>query len=898
MAANRGNTPKRRKISMAEELMSMVTEEEYADIIAGLTDDEYITKTEMTSIRKMISGKLWVDTRKFTNRRNQCIPTGMYELFGNSLSKSASTIHAELCEYFLDPDNKDIRTILRDSMKALKRPYSSWITNLNNINNPCDEFVMYLLCRCYKRHVCLITAKRLICSFKLGNMTTFQKLRKCDNVLLWLGESRFAEMLPLQNLKGAGPLQEWTLASECVNHLHEKNIAAKRPRKPMSTTTKDIVHVASTTSPKGTKWKRTEIDYKQYHMDGTVSVKSPKTPKKPKIVPLSSGPSESQIASQEHISQERRHTAKRDNTLGTMVKKGKIKKEPIASTRITRISHKLVKEEPNIRMIHRKEKPMGPERIIHPSGKLCTSSNRGGFYNDELPDLPTVSVSQPTPRSGQTICSPPNVRRTSKQYRTCTPTVSQVPKDSDILSRTGQTTDVSQGSKVSDVLSGYISTLEIPISVSTTDSRVVQTARSIHSVSSVLSGYMPLSRDFERNALQVDASIEEKSRTETATQGITSPTTDQQNTTEESRVGTTNEKIDDLEQVELDAAIERNTELHLLLDDDHTEAKGDQQTRVVATEREEQSIHVVTGSEEPTVGGNVPLSLDVDRDQMELDAAETLLQLQSTDVDTEPDENEEILPVDAPKQDDFIKDMTEAEAKNLENETEADKDENVVDEELEDDDRDVDDAETVIYEPDPKTTTKSPPIRGQVTFKHYGIRRHSPRLSIVRKHRCHFCDKSLNSKKELNDHHRAKHTGVQCPTCHKMFPTADTYQRHRYIHRVQEQYKCDVCDKVLPFESDLKRHKKSHSNEKMWRCANANCNREFKRKADLELHAVVHSGIRHKCTELGCTFSSLDPRNVKRHAKKHTQEATIACTKCNKLFVFYMQMKRHRDQEH
>ena len=243
MAASRGNTPKRRKISMAEELMELVTEEEYVDSVPGLTDDEYITKTEMTSIRKMISGKLWIDTRKFTNRKNQCISTGMYELFGSSMSKSASTIHAELCEYLLDPDRKDLRTILRDSMRAIKQPYSTWITNLNNIKHPCDEFILYLLCRCYKRHVCLVTSKRLICSFKSANMTTFQKLRKCDSVLLWLGESKFAEMLPLQNLKGVGPLQEWTLASQCINHLHERNIASKRPRKPMSTTSTDIAPV-------------------------------------------------------------------------------------------------------------------------------------------------------------------------------------------------------------------------------------------------------------------------------------------------------------------------------------------------------------------------------------------------------------------------------------------------------------------------------------------------------------------------------------------------------------------------------------------------------------------------------------------------------------------------------
>ena len=265
MAAIRGNTPKRRRMSMAEELMTLVNEEEYSDLVAAITDDEYITKTEVASIKKMTSGKLWVDTRKFTNRQNQCIATGMYELFGDAVSKSAKDVHTELCQFFLDLDMKHIRDILRDSMKNSNLSFSSWITDLNNANKPCDEFVLYLLCRCYKRHVGIVTSRHLLCSFKCGNMMMFQKLCKCDNVLLWLGESRFAELKPLQSLKGIGTHQEWQVGSDCVNHLHEKNMSSKRPRKPLSNTSTNIALV---TSPRGTKRKRNKIDYKQYHKDG------------------------------------------------------------------------------------------------------------------------------------------------------------------------------------------------------------------------------------------------------------------------------------------------------------------------------------------------------------------------------------------------------------------------------------------------------------------------------------------------------------------------------------------------------------------------------------------------------------------------------------------------------
>ena len=107
MAAIRGNTPKRgKKQSIAEELMSLVNLEEYSNPVLGLMEDEYLTKMEIASMRKMISGKLWIDTRRFSNRQNQCIPTGMYELFGQQVSKSAIDVHAEMSQYFLEPERK------------------------------------------------------------------------------------------------------------------------------------------------------------------------------------------------------------------------------------------------------------------------------------------------------------------------------------------------------------------------------------------------------------------------------------------------------------------------------------------------------------------------------------------------------------------------------------------------------------------------------------------------------------------------------------------------------------------------------------------------------------------------------------------------------------------------
>ena len=140
-----------------------------------------------------------------------------------------------------------------------------------------------------------------------------------------------------------------------------------------------------------------------------------------------------------------------------------------------------MKEEPTIRMVHRTEKLMGPERVIHPCGKLCKSSNKGGYFDDELPDLPAVPTQVPGSRIVQTPHSPPTIRRTTS--RPCAST---------------ETIPSTEG--VSDVLSGYITSHKSrPVTTQhmdvhqQPDSRVVQTTRMEQSISDVLSGYVPRS---------------------------------------------------------------------------------------------------------------------------------------------------------------------------------------------------------------------------------------------------------------------------------------------------------------------------------------------------------------------------------------------------------------------
>ena len=706
-------------------------------------------------------------------------------------------------------------------------------------------------------------------------MLTYDKLLKCDTVLIWLGESKFAEVKPLQTHTSSstlGPIQEWHLLAECINHLHEKNAKSKTTRKSRSTVSTDIApvdthaKVSATKKPESTeitsKWKRTIIDYRHYHKDGTVVEKSP--PASRKILPRATGPSETRLAAQEMIKQERIAGKNTEKIVGTVM----VKREAVHTTRDSRIQTKLIKEEPNIRLVHRKEKTPENVRIVvtHPSGRLCRHPDRGTLGIDELPDLPSTS------RADRSIKSPPRV--------SCTPR------------RTvhGPETKSTKNSKVSTTA------LKELLGVPASKSRVVPTLRSSQ-ISDVLSGYLLNAPRTQH----VAADSHEPKNTRVVETGMMDLTDPQKLTLPESKVSNNRPVQRTGNDNSRSVVTEDPTNSHVALQIDDSNSHP-MVTDNLSNNEPTNVLDTGSANRELVHESRVVETESNQREPIELETAETLLQLQASDDNSHmasgPDDlednsdNSQLLPVDTPMQEDFSKTMS------LQDKLDPPQD-NI------NNNNSDDDAEMVIYDPPEQvlelvspTRDIQSPKKGTVSFKHYGIRRRSPKNVPIWKHKCALCERSLNSKRELNAHHRAEHSSVQCPTCRKSFPTADAYKRHCYIHRNPQQFTCDICQKVLPFESDLKRHKSSHVLTKKWICANSTCGKDFKRKADLELHAVIHSGILHKCTHPGCKYSNLDPQNVNRHQRSHTQEAKVKCPHCNEKFVYYQQMKRHRDTDH
>ena len=411
-------------MSLASELMQLIDEEEYIQTIPPFDDDDYLNKTEVCSLKKMTSGKLWVDNRKFVTRQNTPITSGLFGMISASVSKSASDTKAEACDFLLDPDNKNVRSIIKDSLKGRELPYDKWITKLTDVHPPCDSVVLYLLCKTFKRHAVVLTSSKIWSTFKAGNRTPLDMFVKADFVLLWLGDNRFAEVKPLKTVTNTlGSLVEWQQLTDSIHVVHEKRRMKKKVRKPrqlrQSKPTSKPDSPSVSTPRKGRKRQsKVQIDYKSMHNEGL----STRSPKQQKLLPKASGPSESRIESQRMITcellQKQTRAKGYDTTakiVGMCIKTEKrddkpsikIKTEMKQESESKYYAQKRIKiEASEVHMVHRTNPADSAKtwNYIHPSGSPCGRRHRlrGNLRADELPDLIPLATTKPASGSMNT----------------------------------------------------------------------------------------------------------------------------------------------------------------------------------------------------------------------------------------------------------------------------------------------------------------------------------------------------------------------------------------------------------------------------------------------------------------------------------------------------------------
>ena len=177
-------------------------------------------------------------------------------------------------------------------------------------------------------------------------------------------------------------------------------------------------------------------------------------------------------------------------------------------------------------------------------------------------------------------------------------------------------------------------------------------------------------------------------------------------------------------------------------------------------------------------------------------------------------------------------------------------------------------------------------LRGCLSVSHHGLKK----FKKVRKFRCKLCNVILNSCREANEHHKANHGKCYCNTCGKACNTPSTLERHMYVHSKNKLHVCRTCGESFAFEGEWKQHRFKHRRIAAFPCNQ--CIKRFMRKGELTKHLKAHENKDYNCDQ--CRYMTKDPRNLKQHLKRHSDDRPYVCMRCTVSFKSWMQKEHHK----
>ena len=188
-----------------------------------------------------------------------------------------------------------------------------------------------------------------------------------------------------------------------------------------------------------------------------------------------------------------------------------------------------------------------------------------------------------------------------------------------------------------------------------------------------------------------------------------------------------------------------------------------------------------------------------------------------------------------------------------------------------------------------ETNVKQEKRKGQLVVQSFQLaRNYKPKCKFS----CVGCPQKFVTKKELNDHFRSLHPPLICSDCKKLFSMPSAFEKHKYAH-YDFMYECDTCNKGFHFKSELSMHRRKHITDQGLVCFHLKCGKRFKHSSELNAHLKNHTGKPIKCDH--CTYTNRDIRNVRVHARVHTDVQNFVCAKCGNTFKWGSQKKHHVD---
>ena len=187
-----------------------------------------------------------------------------------------------------------------------------------------------------------------------------------------------------------------------------------------------------------------------------------------------------------------------------------------------------------------------------------------------------------------------------------------------------------------------------------------------------------------------------------------------------------------------------------------------------------------------------------------------------------------------------------------------------------------------------------------ITYKSYhSLLRHNDQIhSDNPTFQCSQCPKSCGGKNELERHMKTHDTEnvfkSTCSFCEGKYKTEDSLKYHmKRAHTREKTHVCNICQRKFPFPYDLKQHQATHETKPLAEYLECDkCPKKLKTKACLELHKLMHLGIKpYKCDF--CDKKFRQAAHKRTHQRLIHEAAGVKAFKCNECPKYFTE-SRHR----
>ncbi|XP_059607698.1 zinc finger protein 62 homolog [Phlebotomus argentipes] len=171
---------------------------------------------------------------------------------------------------------------------------------------------------------------------------------------------------------------------------------------------------------------------------------------------------------------------------------------------------------------------------------------------------------------------------------------------------------------------------------------------------------------------------------------------------------------------------------------------------------------------------------------------------------------------------------------------------------------------------------------------------------VEKKHICAICGKAFRHRRDIRYHItiHSKERKHKCRQCRKTFTDERRLLTHLKIHADGQLHECKLCSKTFPNVQYLRIHLKRHLGIRRHECRH--CGKTFLETRSLKFHIVrFHEDAattelpNNRFTCHHCGRISIDNIAHELHVLTHSDERTIECPRCPKMFKHRVHLRVH-----